>query len=376
MSMHIGEPVDPRVPWIRALHDLDAAWSVGAVGAREREVAAAGRRLGDTLRCEPRVLSVRTLPTSDAPYPVRYAFNGAVPGALLIMKNRSLLVQVEVEGAVKNVLFNPTDGPANYRTPFYQRLTEGVPELLLRPLMPKPNRHAEQLAALGLSCEDIDILAFDHFHTQDLRPLLGAPGVPARFPNAYLLAPRREWHDWDDLPQVQRAWFVPDGKAGVPEDRVILTDADLRLGPGLVLLRTPGHSVGNQTLFVHGRDGVFGSCENGTSADNWAPHQSRIPGVRRYARLLDVEVLLNGNTPELCSEQYISMMLERAMVDRVPDRPEFFQMFPSSEVTPSLLAPHVRPTLIFGDMDFGDVVTSRSLSDARRAKTHQPEGRA
>jgi len=376
MSMHTGEPVDPRVPWIRTLHDLDAAWDVGAVGAREREVVAAATRLGDALRSEPRVLSVRTLPTSDAPYPVRYAFNGAVPGALLNMKNRSLLIQVEVEGEVKNVLFNPTDGPANYRTPFYQRLTAGVPRLLLQPLMPGPNRHAEQLAALGLSCDDIDVVAFDHFHTQDLRPLLGAPGVPARFPNAYLLAPRREWHDWDDLPQVQRAWFVPDGKEGVPEERVILTDGDLRIGPGLLLLRTPGHSVGNQTIFVHGRDGIFGSCENGTSADSWSPHHSRIPGVRRHARLLDVEVLINSNTPELCAEQYISMMLERAMVDRVPDRPEFFQMFPSSEVTPSLLAPHVRPTLLFGDMDSGTVVTSREAPASRGVSASQPTERA
>jgi glyoxylase-like metal-dependent hydrolase (beta-lactamase superfamily II) len=321
----------------------------------------AGRELGNALRDGPDVISVRTLPTSDAPYPVRFAFNGAVPtfapGAMLIIRNRSLLVQVRTELGIKNVLFNPTDGPANKATPFYARLVAGTPEPLRRKFEPKPNRCAEQLAALGLSCADIDVVAFDHFHTQDVRPLLGTSTTPARFPNAFLLAPRVEWTDWDDLPMIQRAWFVPDGKRGVPEDRVVLTDADLALGEGLLLLRTPGHTTGNQTLFVRDEHGVFGCSENGTCADNWSPRHSRLPGIKRAARLLDLDVLLNANTPELAAEQYTSMLLEQAMVDRVPGRPEFFRMFPSSEVTRSFIAPHVRPTHTFGSMDFGAVAT-------------------
>ena len=355
MTMKLGEPLDPRVPFIRTLADLNEAWSTGTHAARERAVAAAGKRLGDELRSGPRVVSVRTLPTSGAPYPVRFAFNGAAPGALLMMQNRSLLIQVRVEGELKNILWNPTDGPANQRTPFYVRLMERTPALFNRPFRPKPNRCAEQLAALGLSCADIHVIAFDHFHTQDLRPLLGTADTPARFPNAYLLAPRVEWLDWDDLPQCQRAWFVPDGKSGVSESRVIFTHGDLYLGPGSVLLRTPGHTTGNQTLFAHAERGVFGSSENGTSADNWAPSHSRIPGVRRTAKQLDLDVILNANTPELCAQQYVSMMLERAMVDRVPERPDFFQMFPSSEVTPHFLAPHIRPTMLFAKLQSGEV---------------------
>jgi glyoxylase-like metal-dependent hydrolase (beta-lactamase superfamily II) len=359
MKLGLSDPIDVRLPWVRRLHDLDQARAVGATGARQRALEQVGRVLGDTLREQPKVISVRTLPTSDAPYPVRFAFNGCVPAlapnAMLIMKNRSLLIQVRTEAGIKNVLFNPTDGPANQQTPFYQRLTAGTPALLRKPFEPKPNRCAEQLAALGLSCADIDLIAFDHFHTQDLRPLLGTATSPARFPNALLLAPRIEWDDWDDLPMIQRAWFVVDGKRGVPESRVVLTDCDLSLGDGLLLLRTPGHSTGNQTLFVHAEQGVFGSSENGTCADNWAPRESRVPGLKRAAKLLDVEVILNANTPELAAEQYSAMLLERAIVDRVPERPELFQMFPSSEVTPSLLAPHIRPTHLFGEMKSGEV---------------------
>ena len=368
MTIERGAPVDPRLPWVRVISDLNEARGTGSVGARQRAVERAGRVLGDRLRSEPKVVSVRTLPTSAAPYPIRFAFNGAVPslapGAMLVIQNRSLLVQVRTEDGIKNVLFNPTDGPANSATPFYKRIVEKTPKPLLKPFLPKPNRCAEQLAALGLSPADIDVIAFDHFHTQDIRPLLGGDGVAARFPNALLLAPRVEWTDWDDLPMMQRAWFVPDGKRGVSESRVVLTDADLALGEGLVLLRTPGHTTGNQTLFVHTENGVFGSSENGTASDNWSPHHSRIPGVRRAAKLLDLEVVLNANTPELAAEQYTSMLLERSMVDRVPGKPEFFQMFPSSEVTASFIAPLIKPTHSFFDVTSGTVVPRNSARAA------------
>lgn len=368
MTLRLGDPVDHRVPWIRKVHDLDHARASTSVGLRQDAVERAGRAFGDELRQSPKVVSVRTLPTSDAPYPIRFAFNGAVPilapGALLIMKNRSLLVQVSTPEGIKNVLFNPTDGPANKATPFYQRLSEGTPELFRRAFEPKPNRCAEQLAELGLSTADIDVIAFDHFHTQDLRPLLGTSSTPPRFPNAYLLAPRIEWTDWDHLPMLQRAWFVPGGNKGIPENRVILTDHDLVLGDGAALLRTPGHSTGNQTLFVHGDQGVFGSSENGTCADNWAPRESHLPGLKRAAHLLDLDVVINGNTPELAAEQYTSMLLERAVVDRVNGNPAFYQMFPSSEVTRHLIAPYIKPTHTFGKMESGVVQARR---EAQRA---------
>jgi hypothetical protein len=271
---------------------------------------------------------------------------------------------------LKNILFNPTDGPANQATPFYQRLAGRMPAFVRRPFEPKPNRATAQLAELGLSCDDIDVVAFDHFHTQDLRPLLGSGGVPARFPNAVLLAPRVEWEDWDHLPMIQRAWFVVDGKKGVPESRVVLTDHDLALGDGALLLRTPGHTSGNQTLFVHGDNGVFGCSENGTCADNWSPHLSRLPGLRATARLLDLEVVLNSNTPELAAEQYTSMLLERAVVDRAKANSAFYQMFPSSEVTRSFIAPHVKPTHTFGKMESGAVRVPEAAghpSEARAA---------
>ena len=72
--------------------------------------------------------------------------------------------------------------------------------------------------------DEIDYVAFDHMHVQDLRPILGTEDgrVPPRFPNATLLVPRVEWDDWDDLHPLQRAWFVRDGRLGVNTARIAL----------------------------------------------------------------------------------------------------------------------------------------------------------
>lgn len=359
--MKLGDPVHESIPWVRAVHHLDEARAVRSAGRRLDEVRRAAEHLGDELRDGPKVIAVRTITVSDLIYPTKYAFQTALrlPFPFVTMRHRCLLVQVEADGAVRNILFNPTDRQSSRETPFFQQLIAKVgwaEDLIGKPL----GTVEDGLRELGVAPEDIDLVAFDHFHTQDLRPTLGTTRgdglrgpLPARFPNAKLLAPRTEWEDWDHLHPMQRAWFIRDGKKDVPEERVVLTDADLSLGAGCLLLRTPGHTSGNQTLFVNADDGVFGCSENGTSADNWSPYESRLPGLRSFARAYDLEVVLNSNTPEMGAEQYVSMVLERTMVDRVPDAPAFVQMFPSSEVTPSPVAPGVRPSMVFGHRTSG-----------------------
>jgi len=357
------EPVDRRLPWVRKIHDLDGARAGTTSGPRLRAVREAAERLGDSLRSGPRAESVRTLPLTTLLYPTKYAFSGAAlsPAPYVNMVHRCLFVQVVAEGEVKNILFNPTDFVASRETPFFKKLIDRYGEFVSYKLLARSFGPVEkQLAELGILPEDIDVIAFDHFHTQDLRPLLGTrAGVAARFPNACLLAPRREWDDWDDVHPFQAAWFIADGKKDVPAERVVLTDDDLALGDGCLLLRTPGHTSGNQTLFVHAEQGVFGCSENGTAADNWSPSASRIAGLRGFASHQMLDVVLNANTPEMGVEQYTSMVLERSLVDRVAEAPSFVQMFPSSEVTPSFLAPGIRPTLIFGERTSGTIDKTR-----------------
>jgi len=349
--------MDSKLPWIRTVPQLQAARAEMLPGARLRAVSNAGRMLGDALREGPRVLGVKTLDNATLPYPTRFAFNGAVPlpWPFVLMAHRTLLVKVATEEGEKHVLFNPTDAAAARNTPFFKQLGDAMARRFpfAERLLSKRFESLEtQLAKVGVRPEQIDVVAFDHFHTQDVRGLLGTEGA-GRFPNALLLAPEREWREWDDLHPMQRAWFVEDGKQGVPATRVVTFDADLALGQGCLLLRTPGHTIGNQTLFVHADEGVFGCSENGCSADNWAPRASRIPGLRSYAETYGIDVILNANTPEYAGEQYVSMSLERSVVDRVPGDPDLVQMFPSSEVTTSAVAPLIRPRIEFAHRDSG-----------------------
>ncbi len=62
--MRLGDPIDPRLPWVRRLHNLDQAWNQGVSGPRLSALEQAGQRLGDALRAGPSVVSVRTLPLS------------------------------------------------------------------------------------------------------------------------------------------------------------------------------------------------------------------------------------------------------------------------------------------------------------------------
>lgn len=360
----LGEPIDSRLPFVRKIHALDEARAMRDGAARAERLRLQGALVGEALRSGPKVRAVRTLPITTLAYPTAYALQGAMKLAppFVILTHRALLVQLEVEGGIKNLLFNPSDPIAARTTPFFARLIARLGERLAEKLQRRFPPIEAQLRDLGLSPESIDLIAFDHFHTQDLRPLLGTSeprpdgrAIHPRFPNALLLAPRAEWEDWDDLHPFEAAWFIRDGKRGIDESKVILTDHDLSLGPGAILLKTPGHTSGNQTLFVNTERGVFGCSENGTSADSWSPYESRIPGLRRHLRDHDVEVILNSNTPVFGREQMSSMLLERSVVDRVPDQPAFVQMFPSSELTPSPLAPGIRPSVIFGEIRSGEI---------------------
>jgi glyoxylase-like metal-dependent hydrolase (beta-lactamase superfamily II) len=354
--------------------DLDEAWSQSRHGTRYRAVRRAGESLRERFASGPRCLAVRTLPLTSAPYPTKYAFRGAAssPVPLVSFTHRCLLVQFFQRGALKNLLFNPTDIEAARETPYFAALKAsfGRFTFLEKVVQKKYDPLETQLEALGLRPEDIDYIAFDHFHTQDLRGQLGTTDGQRRprFPNATLLAPKVEWDDWDDLHPMQRTWFIADGREGVRLERVALTTGDLQLGDGVMLLRTPGHTSGNQTLFISTDTGVWGTSENGTCADCWSPIDSKIPGVARAARLENLDVLINDNTPEAGADQHTSMVLERTIVDRVKDRPAFCQMFPSTEITPSAMAPGLAPTLLHRAITHGSIAP-RASKRAERTGT-------
>ena len=352
-----------------ALPELDLAWQKPLHGARLRAVRTAAQKLRERFAAGPRVVAVRTIPLTTLPYPTRFAFNGFAhsPAPFVTFTHRATLVQLMQGGVLKNLLFNPTDLDGARATPYLARLVEQFGERITKLVAKSFDPLVQQLARFGLTPAEIDYVAFDHFHTQDLRPLLGTAdgATAARFPNATLLAPRVEWEDWDDVHPYQRAWFIRDGKRGIREANVALTTGDYLLGDGVMLLRTPGHTSGNQTLFMNTEQGVWGISENGTCADNWSPLESKIPGLASTCKKQDLDIVINANTPEGGAEQYTSMELERTIVDRVKRAPAFVQMFPSSEVTPNLRAPGLTPTFLHRGLTFGDVSRpSRAVTKA------------
>ena len=354
-------------PGMRRIGDFDAGFDTRSPGPRLRALRVAAEKLHHTFASGPRCHAVRTLPLTTLPYPTRYAFGGAAlaPFPFVTMTHRALLVQFFQGGELRNLLMNPTDLEGARATPFFARLQKRFGDRVTQLLQTKYDPLEVQLAALGLSPAQIHYVAFDHFHTQDLRNLLGTTdGRGARFPNAKLIASAVEWSDWEDLHPMQRPWFVADGKQKVHTNNLVLTDCDLMLGDGVMLCRTPGHTSGNQTLFLSTAEGVWGVSENGTSADNWSPHDSKIAGLSQTSRALDAEVILNANTPELAATQYTSMVVEKTLVSRVSRAPAFVQMFPSSEVTPSVIAPGVTPTLLHRALTFGTLAAPSSASAA------------
>ncbi|HEV8325504.1 MAG TPA: hypothetical protein VG389_28100 [Myxococcota bacterium] len=339
------------------LAEMDEAWRAVSAGERLAEVRRAARALRERVLESGKVACVRTFDVSPAPYATRFGFAGAArsPVPYLVITNRVNVVQFEtLDGELKTLLFNPTDAERSQRTPVFRAFTRGPLGRIVEwaaSLLPRP-KPWERLAGLGLAPEDVDYVAFDHLHTQDLRAVMGTDAptpdeeTPLRpwFPRAKLLVWRPEMEILRDVHPLQRYWYVPDCLTGVDPARIVPVERDLLLGRGVALVRTPGHTVGNWSLVLNTDSGVWAVSENGIACDAYAPEASAIPGLRGYARRMNEEVVLNSNTLELRNEQYTSMILEKTLVDRCKDNPDFYQHFPSSELTPTPLTPGLAPT--------------------------------
>jgi hypothetical protein len=380
------------------LYDLDEAWRAPSAGARLGSVRRAAPRLRERLLESGRAVAVRTCDLAQFPYPTTFAFGGAAssPVPFVMMLNRVNVVQFATEDSgVKTLLFNPTDVLRSAETPYFAGIRARLGERLSARMIERFKRPSalEHVISLGLRPEDVDYIAFDHLHTQDLRGLLGtsptsrtAPNagasgaealsmgalppnpraeapLAAAFPRAKLLAWRPELdilRTGASLHPLQRPWYIPEGARDVPTDRLIACDGDVLLGKGVALVRTPGHTVGNWSLVLNTDNGVWAVSENGVACDAYAPAESRIPGLARYARREGVEVILNSNTLEGRNEQYTSMVLEKALVDRSRDAPAFYQHLSSSELIATPFTPGLSPTHSSGGIESGEIRARKS----------------
>ena len=365
-------PLPPHLVKLTELDDARARSNpADRLEALRRSAPALRDRISDSGAC----VSVRTFPIATFPYPARYGLSGAAlsPAPYVMIRNAMQLVQVRCQGSLINILVNPSDPDRALAAPFFAKQIDRFGETVTRKLLAMVHGTAAGwLSEIGVRPEDIDYLTFDHLHVQDLRGLLGTlepePGnsepTPAFLPNARLLVQAAELRSLERLHPMQYEWYVRDAIAGVSRDKMVVLDGDYALGDGFAIVSTPGHTEGNHTLVVNTDRGVWTISENGICVEAYAPEHSKIPGVRRHARDQEVEVILNGNTRENSLDQYNSMVLEKTLADRTPDRPEFPQHFPSSEMVKSFLAPGLSPTFRHGEITHGEVVTARDVEPA------------
>jgi len=379
MPFELRDDVKEKAPELRRIDTMDEPWRTRGIGHRLDAVRHGAHQVRRQVADGPRVVAVRTLPIVRAPYGTKFAFRGAAwsLAPYVLLDHRALLVQfMQSDGsksAMKTMLFNPTDVDGARTAPYFAKIAQTTPKLVEELLSPKQPSLEQQLSDLGLTFADIDYVAFDHLHVQDLRPIAGTTdgAYRARFPNAKILVPSVEWHDWERLHPVQKAFYVEKGRDRVETKNIVFTDGDYALGDGVYLLRTPGHTSGNQTLFLATDKGVWGCSENGVCADSYSPLDSKIPGLKQYARNVEVDVILNLNTPESGADQYTSMILERVMVDRVPHAPAFVQMFPSSEALDTAIAPGLAPTIRFERLTTGEVARARGSREGKKDRSRE-----
>jgi hypothetical protein len=363
--------VDPATDLgIRAIEEFREAHDTWPRGDRPAAIREAATEFRSGFLRDGTVRAVRTVDLVSAAYPASFAFHGAARGInpYINILNRLVVVQFEdPEGALKTLVWEPTVPEGSAEAPFYEQLIERFGEwAAYRFGETQFNTVLTALAAVGLTPDHVDYVSFDHLHVQDLRITMGTtepvgdenePREPL-FPKARFVFQAREVDTFKSVHPTQWAWYVPGGMDGVRTDRLVLVDGDVQLGKGLALLWTPGHTDGNHSLCVNTAEGVWVSSENGVSADNWHPHLSKIPGVRKWAEFFGREVVMNANTLEDSVDQYDSMLKEKAVADVNRRDPRWHNVFPSSELAPWRRQWPIIPTFVYGGINYGRIVRS------------------
>ena len=370
-------PSSPATSTLQSIDFFSSPSIESTPAAQLRTIRAVAGEFKEWFRSTGTVTGFASRSLVTLPYPRRFGLWEAcsVPVPYVWMTNRMFVVQWDEAGETKTLLAEPSDYDLGVDTPFLKRAIDRLPmgnERALDTLFTRHGHVEDHLAALGLTPEDIDFLAFDHLHTQDIRRLVGTKGpapdlgftngpVPPMFPNARLIVQRDELDHVKDVHPFQARFHQSWTYADIDEDRLLLTEGDLLLAPGIALLRTPGHTLGNHTLVVNTERGILTSSENGVAVECYAPELSKIPGLAKWAAEWAYEVVMNFNTPEYASWQYNSMVKEKLVADSIPGT-SFPQVMPSSELTSHRLAPRIKPTYEHGELSFGRIVSRGGAS--------------
>lgn len=347
---------------IDALTDVSAV--AGGPGARLR----AARAQAEAFRAEfPSTGTPDSVVTCDLvtlPYPTRFGLFRAsrAIAPFLSITNRMLVIRWRDSGGrTRILLFEPSDFELGRYTPYFDSLAQRTPDVVARRMITEHGTVPAHLARLGIAPADVDYLMFDHLHTQDLRRWVGTTAhqddledrPAAVFPNAKVIVQRDELAGMAELHPLQRPWYQPATYRDVPPEAFLPVDGSVVLGPGVAVVKTPGHVFGNQSLVLNTSTGIWVSSENVIAAEALAPEHSKLPGLAKWAKEWQQEVVLNANTIESTADQYNSIILEKTLADRSQADSRFPQFFPSSELTGAWTNPGTRPTFTHGHITHG-----------------------
>ncbi len=347
---------------IFAISDFDGARDATGPADRLIEVRRRATEFRKRMLTESDVIFYRSINLITVPFPVKYGLRDAAVSIspFLSIFNRLFVVQYNTSDGLKTLLFSPSDIDANEKTPFFQTLLDTPFRPIIEPLLVPFRRSVEEALALtGIKPDQVDYISYDHLHTQDIRKWLGVDGKPGFFPNAKLLVMKQEWASANALLPSQALWYCRNGVAGIDINKIVQLDGSVKLGEGIALVHTPGHTEGNHSLVAKTPEGLFVTSENGICADSFAPQHSKIPGVKKHAEQYGIDIIMNANTLENSNDQYISMDMERTIAGPSLKNPNFYNIASSSELTSNFLFPFMKPTFTLGELEFGRPVLSK-----------------
>ncbi|WP_051317138.1 MBL fold metallo-hydrolase [Ectobacillus panaciterrae] len=109
--------------------------------------------------------------------------------------------------------------------------------------VPEAGKLIPNLKTQGIPSEDIDIVVITHGHMDHIGGV-SENGVPC-FPNAQYVIRKAEWEQWTKNPESDEY------KKLIPlREKVCLIESDTELIPGIHLIHSPGHTVGNLSLTI------------------------------------------------------------------------------------------------------------------------------
>ncbi|MFP3154847.1 N-acyl homoserine lactonase family protein [Lachnospiraceae bacterium ZAX-1] len=107
------------------------------------------------------------------------------------------------------------------------------------------------LEKLGWSAQDVDIVINTHFHYDHC-------GNNNLFKNAKFYVQRAEWDAGINALPHQADIYLKElfNKESVNTTSYVLLDGEYELEEGIVLISTPGHSIGHQSVVVNTKEGI------------------------------------------------------------------------------------------------------------------------